>query len=238
MAGYLSLRAKIGILVTANLNAMVNRALAVNDLAVFDEYLNRMRAELAALQSAEGFERGRVKTTTRQIAALEAECIRYDQDVDRLLLKGERVLAAGRQATLSTKRALVDHLTLSRQEAQVEIEQLSRARSSLTAQIELTEAKRLELRSLLQQRKAAEMRAKTLAGVVSYSGSANHAEEILERVRQDTEVAQGRSEAAAITMESRIYDVIGAEDVELQLQEREERLRQNSADLAESDSGI
>ena len=238
MAGYLSLRAKIGILVTANLNAMVNRALAVNDLAVFDEYLNRMRAELAALQSAEGFERGRVKTTTRQIAALEAECIRYDQDVDRLLLKGERVLAAGRQATLSTKRALVDHLTLSRQEAQVEIEQLSRARSSLTAQIELTEAKRLELRSLLQQRKAAEMRAKTLAGVVSYSGSANHAEEILERVRQDTEVAQGRSEAAAITMESRIYDVIGAEDVELQLQEREERLCQNSADLAESDSGI
>jgi phage shock protein A len=237
MAGYISLRAKISILVSANLNSLVNRALSVNHLAVFDEYLNRMRAELAALQSAEGFERGRVKTTTRQSTALEAECIRYDQDVDRLLLKGERVLAAGRQATLSTKRALIDHLTLSRQEAQAEIEQLSRARSSLTAQIELTEAKRLELRSLLQQRKASEIRARTLAGVVSHSGAASHAEEILERVRQDTEVAQGRSEAAAMTMESRIYDVIGAEDVELQLQEREERLRRNSAGLAESDGG-
>src|SRR5256885_183007 len=120
MSGYQSLWDKIGILISANLNGLVNRALSMNSVAVFDEYLNRMHAELAALQSAEGFERGRTKTLTRQIATLEAECARYDQDVNRLLLRGERNLAAGRQATLNTKQALANQLKQSLTEAQAE----------------------------------------------------------------------------------------------------------------------
>ena len=86
MAGYQSFWEKISILISANMNAMANQALNMNSLAVFDEYLNRLHAELAALQSAEGFERGRTKTLTRQIAGVEAECARYDQEIDRLLL--------------------------------------------------------------------------------------------------------------------------------------------------------
>ena len=224
MPGYQSLWDKIGVLISANMNGLVDRALSMNSLAVFDEYLNRMRAELAALQSAEGFERGRTKTLTRQIGGLETECARYDQDVDRLLLKGERGLAAARQTTLNTKRSLIDQLKQGLTEAEVEVEHLMSARSGLAAQIERTEAKRSELRSLLEQRKAANLRAKAMAGVTGTGGSAGWADGILEQVRQDTEVARGKAEAGSNALDVRIYDVIGAEDVELQLQEREQRL--------------
>ena len=224
MSGYQSFWDKISVLISANLNSMVNRALSMNSLAVFDEYLNRMRAELAALQSAEGFERGRTKTLTRQIAALDSECARYDHDVDRLLLKGERNLAAARQTTLNTKRSLADQLKQSLTDAQAEVERLTSTRYALGAQIERTETKRSELRSLLEQRKAAMLRAKAMAGVTGGGDSAGLADGIVERVRQETEIAQGRAEAGAITLDSRIYEIIGAEDVEIQLQEREERL--------------
>ena len=235
MPGYQSLSTKVSVLISANLNAIVNRALALNDVAVFDEYLNRMHAELVALQYAEGFERGRVRTLTRQIAGIETTSARYDQEIDRLLLRGERSLAAGRQAALNTKRDLATDLRSGLAEAEAEIERLSRERASLTAQIDLTEAKRLELRSLIQRRSAAEARARRTAGVGGYAGSGSHALEIVERVRQEAEIALGRAEVTAIAWTASIEDLLADEDIEQQLREREERLQRPSAGPASRD---
>ena len=182
---------KVGVLVSANLNGLVDRALSLNSVAVFDEYLNRMRAELAALQSAEGFERGRVRTLTRQLAGLGQECSRYDQDVDQLLLRSERELAAGRQTMLNTKRGLIEQLSQSLNEARSEISRLTGARTSLGVQIEATEVKRSELQALLQQKHAADLRAHATTGFAGHAGASAHAQAVIERARQETEVAVG-----------------------------------------------
>lgn len=229
MAGYQTLWEKVGILVSANLNGLMDRALSLNSVAVFDEYLNRMRAELAALQSAEGFERGRVRTLTRQLAGLERECSQYDQDVDRLLLRGGRELAAGLQTMLNTKRGLIEQLSQSLDEARSEITRLTGARTSLGVQIDATEAKRSELQALLQQKRAADLRARATTGFTGQVGASAQAQAVIERVRQETDVAIGRAEVAGATLDARIDEIIGAETVDQQLRERESRLKGDGA---------
>src|SRR5512146_1871212 len=101
MPSYQSIFDRVGLLISANVNALLDRALGANSVAVFDEYVNRMNGALDALETAEGVERGRAKTLGRQIDELEADTVRLDSDVDRLLARNERTLAAARQAVFN-----------------------------------------------------------------------------------------------------------------------------------------
>src|SRR5512146_1394733 len=116
MPSYQSIFDRVGLLVTANVNALLDKALGANSVAVFDEYVNRMNGALDALQTAEGVERGRSKTLDRQIDTLEAEVAQLDEDVDRLLGQGARALAAARQAVFNTKSELLTQLREDRAE--------------------------------------------------------------------------------------------------------------------------
>ena len=62
MPSYQSIFDRVGLLIAANVNALLDRALGANSVAVFDEYVNRMNGALGALETAEGVERGRAKT--------------------------------------------------------------------------------------------------------------------------------------------------------------------------------
>jgi phage shock protein A len=137
---------------------------------------------------------------------------------------------------MNTKRSLIDQLQQSLTEAKQQVEQLVTTRTALAAQIDRTEAKRSELRSLIEQKKAAQMRAMALSGVHGASGSVFNAEAIIERVRQETEVAQGKAEATSFTLDARIQEVIGGDDVEMQLREREERLHRLPSTPADAPS--
>jgi len=225
MAGYQSILDRVGLLITANLNALIDRALGANSVAVFDEYLNRMHGALDALTTAEGVERGRSRTVTRQLSELDVEIRKLDGDVDRLLERGERTLAAARQAVLNTKTNLRADLQEDLERSRAEVEKLADARAKLQAQIEVTRAKRQELVSLMEQRKAAELRYRAQAGAHAATPGTLRTDEILERARQEVEVAEGKNEALASTLDARIDEILGAEEIEAQLQEREARLR-------------
>jgi phage shock protein A len=221
MPSYQSIFDRVGLLVAANINAILDRALGANSVAVFDEYVNRMNGALDALQSAEGVERGRGKTLDRQIDELEGEVTRLDSDVDRLLERGERTLAAARQAVYNSKSELLAQLQGDRTECAAEVEKLANSRAKLSAQIEVSKAKRMQLVGLIEQKRAADLRYKAQQGAHGSMPDKIRTEDIIERARQEKEIAEGKNEAAALTLDQRVDDMLGSEDLELQLQARE-----------------
>ena len=221
MPSYQSIFDRVGLLVTANINSLLDRALGANSVAVFDEYVNRMNGALDALQTAEGVERGRSKTLDRQIDELEGEVGQLDEDVDRLLGQGARSLAAARQAVYNTKSELLSQLREDRTECGSEIEKLANSRAKLSAQIEVSKAKRQELVGLIEQKRAAELRYKAQQTAQGAAPKQFRTDDILEKARQEKEIAEGKNEAAALTLDQRIDDLLGSQDLELQLQARE-----------------
>ncbi len=221
MPSYQSIFDRVGLLITANVNALLDKALGANSVAVFDEYVNRMNGALDALQTAEGVERGRSKTLDRQIDELQTEVAQLDEDVDRLLAQNARTLAAARQAVFNTKSELLAQLTKDRQDCGLEIEKLANSRAKLSAQIEVSKAKRQELIGLIEQKKAAELRYKAQQGAHVSAPDRLRTEDLIEKARQEKEIAEGKNEAAAMTLDQRIDDLLGTQDIELQLQARE-----------------
>jgi phage shock protein A len=221
MPSYQSILDRVGLLVAANVNALVDKALGANSVAVFDEYVNRMNGALDALQTAEGVERGRSKTLERQINELEVEVGQLDQDVDRLLAQGARALAAARQAVYNTKGELLEQLREDRTNAGIEIEKLANSRAKLSAQIEVSKAQRQRLVGLIEQTRAAKLRADAQDRVRISAPDRYRTDDLIERERQKKEMQEGRNEAQANTLDQRIDDLLGAQDLELQLQARE-----------------
>jgi len=221
MPGYQSILDRVGLLIAANVNALLDRALGANSVAVFDEYVNRMNGALDALQTAEGVERGRAKTLSRQIDELEVEAARLDEDVDRLLDRGERTLAAARQAVYNTKSSLLEQLQEDLASSQQQVAKLADSRAKLAAQIEVAQSKRQQLVALIEQKKAAELRYKAQTGAHVSGPDRMRTGDILERARQELEVAEGKNEAAAATLDARIDDLLGTDEIEAQLQARE-----------------
>lgn len=223
MAGYTSILDRVSLLISANINALLDKALSLNRLAVFDEYLNRMGEAYESLQTAEGIERGRTRTLMRQVEETEAEVAKLDSDIDRLLQKGERGLAAARQAVLNTKLGLLEDLRENLQQSQLEAQKLAEAKAKLQAQIEVTKARRQELVSLIEQKRASDLRLKAQQGIRDI-GDKTKTDALIERARQELELAQGKEEAARDTLEARIDEVLGADEIEQQLAARETRL--------------
>lgn len=225
MPSYQSIFDRVGLLITANVNALLDKALGANSVAVFDEYVNRMNGALDALQTAEGVERGRSRTLSRQIEELRDEVARLDDDVDRLLDRGERTLASARQAIYNTKSQLLEQLGEDQEGCEKEIAKLADSRAKLSAQIEVAKAKRQQLVAVIEQKKAAEIRYRAQAGAHVATPDRLRTDDILEKARQDLEIAEGKNEAAALTLDSRIDQLLGSDDLELQLQAREARLK-------------
>jgi hypothetical protein len=223
MTGYTSILDRVSLLISANINALLDRAFRLNRVAAFDEYLNRMAEAYESLQTAEGIERGRRWTLLHQLEETEAEAARLDSDVDRLPRKGERGLAAARQAVLNTKLGLLEDLRENLAQSQREAEKLAEAKAKLQAQIEVARAKRQGFISLLEQKRASELRLRAQQGVRGL-GDTTRTDALLERARQDLEIAQGKEEAARDTLEARIDELLGADESEQQLAAREAQL--------------
>ena len=226
MAGYTSILDRVGLLITANINAVVDKALSVNKIAVFDEYVNRMNQAWDSLATAEGIERGRTKTLQRQIDELQTDCAKLDEDIDRLLLKGERMLAGARQSILNTKQGLLEDMRENLAFSKSEAEKLSNAKAKLQAQIEVTRAQRMALVSLIEQKRASEIRQKAQSSVRDLTSGKGRTDEVVSKARLELDRAHGLEEASSDSLERRIDELLGGDEIESQLALRESRLKQ------------
>jgi phage shock protein A len=221
MPSYQSIFDRVGLLIAANVNALLDKALGANSIAVFDEYVNRMNGAMDSLITAEGVERGRARTLQRQIAELETETNKIDREVDLLLDRGERTLAASRQAVFNSKNQLLTQLKEDLASCMQEVAKLGDTRAKLDGQIEVVKAKRAQLMAMIAQKKAAEARYTATASVSTPERLQTDA--MLERARQDMEIAHGKNEALEATVDARIDALLESDEIEVQLLERESR---------------
>ena len=95
---------KFNTLISANLHAMLDRALRNNSLSVIDEYIREAERNLDDMEDTAATIGGTVKTLKRKHDEFAAQVEKLDRDIDILLTKGKNELALAAQTDLNNKK--------------------------------------------------------------------------------------------------------------------------------------
>ena len=91
-------------LISANLHAMVDRALEANSVAVMKQYIRDAEGNLAELEEAAATVGGEVKTLERRYLEYKKKSDGLDRNIDMLLMQGKTDLARAAQNELNSAR--------------------------------------------------------------------------------------------------------------------------------------
>jgi phage shock protein A len=220
-----SLLEKVSTLISANLHAMVDKALKANSLAVFDEYIRQAENNLDALEDAAATIGGNVKTLARKVEQYRADAAKLDADIDALLQQGKEDLAAAVQAKLNTTSKLLAQYQADYTKTQTEYQKLLDAKLKLEAKLTTIKQEREEMQALLDLAKSKE---RTIGAIHSLQdlegvGDADIAR-ITESIRSRLDQAEARVEIESSRLESQVDEALGKAELDMQLAERKKRL--------------
>lgn len=238
MAGYVSILDRVKLLLNANLNDLLDRALSANRPAVFDEQINLLQGSLEKITVALGESLGRERTLDREISELKEQMGKADAEIDRLLELEDREVEPARRASISalaTSRqsnynALAEMLEFKQEqlgEAREQADQLRDAKIKLQARIDTLRAQKSRLLALISERKAAEAQGKALADADFRSRFSPEA--LIREEEEAVERARGLITARGISMEQQIDDLLGNDLLQQQLEERRARRKSSGS---------
>ncbi len=237
MAGYVGILDRVKLLLSANLNDLLDRALNANKPAVFDEQINQLQGSLEKITVALGESMGRERTLTREVAELKEQLARMDSEIDRLLELEEKepegprrasitTLAATRQATYNSTSQVLELKEEQFEEVQSQTAQLRDAKIKLEARIDTLRAQKSRLLALIAERKAAEAQGRALSEADVRSRFSPDA--LIREEEEAVERARGIVAARGITVEQQLDDLLGNDSLQRQLEERRARRAQRS----------
>jgi phage shock protein A len=220
-----SLLDKINTLISANLHAMVDKALQSNSVAVMDEYIRQAEDNLDKLEDATATVGGEVKTLKRKADEYSAQAAKLDRDIDALLQQGRDDLAAAAQSKYNTTQRMAEQYQQQYERQQAEYKMLLEAKLKLEAKLTTTKQEREELLALLDLAKSKELTIKTMKSIddIVGSGDADIAR-IGESIRSRLDKASAKSEMMASRLDDQIDEVLGKNELDMQLAERKKRL--------------
>ena len=232
MAGYEGILGKVKLLLTANVQDLLNKALNTNKPAVFDEQVNLLQGSLEKITVCLGESIGREKTLAREIAELKEQLADLDGEIDRLLEIEEREGDPVRRASISTlatnrqSKHNSDSQILELKEEQLEdvkeqTAQLQDAKIKLAARIDMLRAQKTRLVALISERKAAEAQGKALSTADLLSRFSP--EGLIREEQEAVERARGIVIARTSTVEQQLDDLLGNDMLQRQLEERRAR---------------
>lgn len=222
MASFLD---KVNTLISANLHALVDRALQQNSVAVMDEYIRQAEKNLDALEESAATLGGTVRTLKRKYEEFAAAAEKLDKDIDTLLLRGKNDLAAAAQAELNSKQQLSQDYYEQWQQQDRQYQQMLAMRLKLEARLTTIRQERSKLISLMELAKAKEVATKTVKSLDALA-SVGDAEisSLAEQVRARLDEEDARLEIAAGNLAEQIDEVVRGGEIERQLEERRRRL--------------
>ncbi len=212
-------------LISANLHAMLDKALKANSLAVLDEYIRQVQENLESLEDAAATVGGQVRTLKRKTTEFEDKTQGLDHDIDTLLQRGEENLALAAQRRLNNVQTMAQEYREQFERQEKEYQQLLDARLKLEAKLTEIRQQREQLQALLELAKAKEITTKTLRSLDDLSGVgdadiARIADGILGRLDKATAQAEIRSSR----LEDQMDRLLQADEVQNQLEARKKRL--------------
>ncbi len=219
-----SLLEKVNTLISANLHALVDRALKANSIAVVDEYIRRAEDNLEALEDAAATVGGEAKTLRRKHEEYEEKVKELDQQIDFLLKGGKEDLALAAQSRLNTFQELAEQYKAQATQQAAEFQKLLDSRLKLEAKIAEIKQEREKLVAMLELAKSKELTHKVVsgvAGVTSEEAGIGNMQESIQR-RLDKATAQGEVDAGRL--EQQMDDLLEKDKLARQLAERKQRL--------------
>jgi len=220
-----SLIDKVQTLISANLHAMVDKALESNSVAVMDEYIRQAEDNLEKLEDTVVTVGGTVKTLKRKWEQHQGEADKIDRSIDTLLLQGKKELAAAAQTRLNSTRRIAADYETQWQEQQKQYEQLLGARRKLEAKLTTIRQEREHLQALLELAKSKEVAIKAIKSLDDLAGVGDaDIARIGESIRARLDRATAQSEMYAGRLEAEMDEVLEKSEIDIQLAERMRRL--------------
>ncbi len=218
----MTLLQKIGILISATLHSIVDRALESNSVGVFDEYIRQAESSMKLIQST----LVDLKTTVKTLRA------KYDQTADeaaRLDLQIDQALKAGKESMAKAHMVRLNSLMEIAQTYKVQYERQSRAYNMLIeivqilqSKVDVLHAQRDQVATMLELIKSKNIVARSIKDVEKISDTRTR--QIMEKVRSEMDTADERLEMATSRLSAEIDQQVGDVTLEAQLEERRQRL--------------
>jgi phage shock protein A len=220
-----SLLDKINTLISANLHAMVDKALQQNSVAVMDEYIRQAEDNLDKLEDATATVGGEVKTLKRKSDEYAAQAAKLDHDIDALLQQNREDLATAAQSKYNTTQRMAEQYKEQYERQQAEYQTLLEAKLKLEAKLTTTKQEREEMLALLDLAKSKELTVKTMKSIddVMGSGDADIAR-VGESIRARLDKASAKSEMMSTRLDDQMDEVLGKSELDTQLADRKKRL--------------
>jgi phage shock protein A len=220
-----SLLDKINTLISANIHALVDSALEANSVKVMDEYIRQAERNLDAVEDAAATVGGTVKTLKRKYEEYAAGAEKLDRDIDTLLMRGKTDLAAAAQAELNQKQQLAQEYYEQWQTQEQEYRRMLDAKLKLEAKLTTIKQEREHLKALMELVEAKEMTTKTIKSLDDLAGVGDDdVQRLGEQIRSRLDREEARLEMATTNVRDQIDEAIGTTEIELQLEERRQRL--------------
>lgn len=220
-----SLLSKVQTLISANLHALVDKALKANSVAVLDEYIRQAENNLEDLQDALITVRGQVKTLERKWKTYQAEADQLDADIDRLLRAGKDDLAMAAQTQYNSKVDMAEQYREQYEKQRAEADKLGEARLKLEAKLTTIKQEREHLLALLELAKSKEIAAKTIRSLDDLEGVGDSdIARVSESIRARLDRADAEVETYADRLDVRMDEVLDSARLDDQLAERRRRL--------------
>jgi phage shock protein A len=220
-----SLLQKINTLISANIHALVDAALESNSVKVMDEYIRQAERNLDALEDQAATVGGTVKTLKRKYDEFAAAAEKLDRDIDTLLMRGKTDLASAAQAELNQKQQLAQEYYEQWQTQEQEYRRMLDAKLKLEAKLTTIKQEREHMKALMELVEAKEMTTKAIKSIDDLAGLGDEdVTRLGEQIRARLDREEARMEMASSNLKEQIDDAIGMSEIELQLEERRQRL--------------
>ncbi len=220
-----SILQKVQTLFSANLHGMIDRALETNSLRVMDEYIRQVERNLEALEDTAATAGGSVRTLKRKYEEFSNLSDKLDRDIDTLILRGKNDLAAAAQAEMNTKQELAQEYYEQWQAQETQYQSILNMRLKLEGRLNTIKQEREKMRSLMELAETKKVMTKTLKSMDKLDTSGDQEiDGLLDSIYSKIDQEDARAELASRKLSDRIEDTVGIGQVELQLEERRQRL--------------
>ena len=219
-----SLLERVGILISANLHALVTSAMKANSMAVVDEYIRRVEDNLEALEDAAATVGGQVKTLKRKHDEYRAKAEGLDRDIDLFLQQNKEQLAIAAQSRYNTFKQLADSYQQQYLAQEAEYQKLLDARLKLEAKLTEIRQQRVELQAKLELARSKETTHKAVQSVGDVAVVTDGLGAMGEEIQRRLDRATAQAEIDASRLDSQMSEVLEEHAIKSQIEERRRRL--------------
>jgi phage shock protein A len=212
---------KVAVLLSANLHALVDKALQSNSIAVFDEYIRQVEDQMDKLADAAATIGGQIKGVQRAQADQEEKAVELDKAVDAFLREGNDSAAAAAQNRLNSSNQLIETYKAQLEKIQAEYQVMLEAKVKLESRLETMKTQRSHLISLLELAKSKEIAAKSMKTLDALKGVGNSdVARIASQIYARLDKASAAIEIRSASLDEQIDEALSRKEIEGQLEQR------------------